>query len=131
MSGRRPTILVADDEAALRGLVRATLDDSYELLEAGDGRAALEIADRHRVDLVLLDWIMAGMAGIEVARGLRHNPKTASIPIIMLTARGSREDLAAGEEAGVFAYLVKPFSPLELIERVEEALANSRSGGQK
>jgi two-component system, OmpR family, phosphate regulon response regulator PhoB len=117
------TILLADDEANLRILVRTTLDDAdYCILEAADGATALELARQRHPDLLVLDWMMPGINGIEVVKTLRQDPATADIPIIMLTARGQETDKAQGHSIGACAYLVKPFSPLELLQKVQEAL---------
>ena len=117
------TILLADDEANLRILVRTTLDDSnYNILEAADGTSALDLARQQRPDFLVLDWMMPGINGIDVARTLRQDPSTADIPIIMLTARGQETDKAQGGSLKAYAYLVKPFSPLELLQKVQEAL---------
>lgn len=118
------TILLADDEPHLRTLVTATLDgDRYRVVEAVDGPTAVALARRERPDLVLLDWMMPDMTGIDVAHALRALPETATVPIIFLTAKGRDADRAAGLAAGACAYLVKPFSPLELLTRVDEVLA--------
>jgi two-component system alkaline phosphatase synthesis response regulator PhoP len=117
------TILLADDEANLRILVRTTLDDpEYCLLEAADGTTALELARKERPDLLVLDWMMPGINGLEVAKALRQDPATAHIPIIMLTAKGQEMDKERGHSLGTSAYIVKPFSPLELLQKVQEAL---------
>jgi two-component system, OmpR family, phosphate regulon response regulator PhoB len=117
------TILLADDEHNLRLLVRTTLDDlEYCILEAADGTTALELACKERPDLLLLDWMMPGINGIEVAKALRQDPATMHIPIIMLTAKSQETDKAQGHGVGVCTYLVKPFSPLELRRKVQEVL---------
>jgi len=117
------TLLLADDEANLRMLARITLDDpDYRILEAADGTTALSLARMEHPDLLVLDWMMPGLTGIEVARLLRQDPTTSDIPIIMLTAKGQIADKEQGEACGTYAYLVKPFSPLELLEKVESAL---------
>jgi DNA-binding response OmpR family regulator len=117
------TILLADDEANLRLLVRITLDDpGYCILEAADGTSALELAQKERPDLLVLDWTMPGINGIDVAKVLRQHPATAHIPIIMLTAKGQETDKVQGHGVGANAYLVKPFSPLELLRKVQEVL---------
>jgi len=114
-------ILLADDEANLRMLARITLDDpSYRILEAEDGLTALTLARDERPDLLVLDWMMPGLSGIEVARLLRQDPTTANIPVIMLTAKGQEADRALGRDIGVHAHLVKPFSPLELLQKIQE-----------
>jgi DNA-binding response OmpR family regulator len=117
------TILLADDEANLRILVCTTLDDpGYCILEAADGTSALELAQKERPDLLVLDWTMPGINGIDVAKFLRQHPATAHIPIIILTAKGQETDKAQGDSVGANAYLVKPFSPLELLRKVQEVL---------
>jgi DNA-binding response OmpR family regulator len=117
------TILLADDEAHLRTLVRTTLNNpEYCILEAADGTAALDLAREQHPDLLVLDWMMPGINGIEVAKALRQDPATAHIPIIMLSARGQETDRAQGRSVGTYTYLVKPFSPLELLRRVQEVL---------
>ncbi|MBM4258786.1 MAG: response regulator [Deltaproteobacteria bacterium] len=115
------TILLADDEANLRMLARITLDDPmYRILEAEDGLAALKLARNERPDLLVLDWMMPGLSGIEVARLLHQDPETAHIPVIMLTARGQEADRAQGRDIGVHAHLVKPFSPLDLLQKIQD-----------
>lgn len=115
------TILLADDEANLRMLARITLEDpAYRILEAEDGLAALSLARNERPDLLVLDWMMPGLSGIEVARLLRQDVNTADIPVIMLTAKGQEADRALGRDIGVHAHLVKPFSPLELLQKIQE-----------
>ncbi len=117
------TILLADDDADMRLLVYATLDDpAYRVIEAEDGLMALELARKERPDLLVLDWMMPGMSGIDVARTLRQEPPTAHLPIILLTANGQQQDQEQGRAVGVSAYLVKPFSPLELLDTVQEIL---------
>jgi signal transduction histidine kinase len=115
------TILLADDEANLRMLVRTTLEHpARRIVEASDGRSALDLARRERPDLVVLDHMMPGMTGLEVLRALRGEPATRPIPIVMLTASGQDKDKLEAERLGVDAYLVKPFSPLELLQAVEQ-----------
>src|SRR5215204_6625830 len=115
------TIVIADDEPNLRMLARITLDDpEYRILEAEDGSTALALARSEKPDLLVLDWMMPGLTGIEVAHTLRQDAQTSAIPIIMLTAKGQDTDKAQGRAAGVKAYLVKPFSPLELLQKIQE-----------
>ena len=117
------TILLADDETNLRILVRTTLDDTeYRIIEATDGTTALELARQQRPDLLILDWMMPGLDGIDVAQALRQDPVTAHIPIIMLSARGQETDKARGRSVGTSAYLVKPFSPTELRHTIKKML---------
>lgn len=115
------TILLADDEANLRLLVRTTLSDPrFRIVEASDGREALQLAKAESPDAIVLDWMMPGLSGIEVAAELRKDPLTRGIPIIMLTARGQEADREHAERLEVSTYLVKPFSPLELLQRVDD-----------
>src|SRR6185436_14719720 len=115
------TILLADDEEHLRTLVRTTLDQpGYRILESEDGATALEVAQRERPDVVVLDWMMPSMTGIEVMTELRRDAATAEIPVILLTAKGQRADVAQALASGATAYLAKPFSPLELLAKVEQ-----------
>ena len=117
------TILLADDEQNLRLLVRTTLEDpDWRILEAADGPSALEIARKEHPDLIVLDWMMPGMSGIDVAAELRRHPETRDVPIIMLTAKGRQADREQGLSLGISAYLVKPFSPLEVLDKVQEIL---------
>lgn len=117
------TILIADDEEDLRLLIQVTLENpSYHILTAVDGCVAVEVIHARIPDLLILDWMMPGLNGDEVVTLLRQNPDTARIPIVMLTAMDgieSREQMASLDLAG---YLVKPFSPLELIRKVREVL---------
>ncbi|MBM3738842.1 MAG: response regulator [Acidobacteria bacterium] len=116
-------ILLADGEENLRVLVHTTIEEpGYQILEASDGLEALAAAQAHQPDLVILDWMMPAMTGPEVAEKLRENEATSHIPIILLTAKGQQEDMAQGERLGVAAYLVKPFSPLQLLEAVNRLL---------
>lgn len=124
MVGPVKTILIADDEEDLRLLVQVTLEDpSYRILTAIDGCAALDAVCTHIPDLLILDWMMPGLNGYEVVGKLRLHSDTARIPIVMLTAKDgldTRKQMASLDLAG---YLVKPFSPLELIQKVREVLA--------
>lgn len=111
-------VLIVEDQADIRELVRVTLEfEPYELQEAADGPSALEIAHRFKPDLVLLDVMMpGGMDGYEVCKRLKASPELRRTKVIMLTAKGQKSDLAAGKAAGADEYLVKPFSPLDLMK---------------
>ena len=116
-------ILIAEDDAAVRSLIRMTLDSGQtEILEVDDGTAALELARKELPELIFLDWSMPGSTGIEVCRALRENPETAQIKVVLLTARSERSDREAGFEAGADDYITKPFSPLQLLDKVTEVL---------
>lgn len=121
-----PTVLVIDDEKDLVELVRYNLEkEHFRALTAFDGASAVEIAIKHRPDLVVLDLMMPGMSGLEVCRALRAEAKTKDVPIIMLTARAGEADRVVGLEMGADDYVTKPFSPRELVARVRAVLRRS------
>ena len=121
-------ILVVDDDPDLRDLIGYTLRrDGYFVIESEDGRAALLMAEVERPDLVLLDVNLPKLDGFEVCRRLRAAPTTSSIPIVMLTVRGTEEDQVRGLDLGADDYLAKPFSPRTLLARVRALLR--RAGG--
>jgi DNA-binding response OmpR family regulator len=125
------TILIADDEESLRTLIATTLEaPGLRILQAADGNHAVELARREHPDLILLDWKMPGKTGIEVAEVLRSQPATADIAILMLTAMGQERDRQRGLALGIRAYLVKPFSPLQLLECVQGVLAAGKGGNE-
>ena len=117
-------ILVVDDQDKVRQLVSVTLAiGPYEVLTASNGEEALELARAARPDMVLLDIQMPGrFDGLEVCRMLKSDARTRSACVVMLTARGQDWDKQAGREAGADDYFVKPFSPLALMNKVEEVL---------
>jgi two-component system, OmpR family, phosphate regulon response regulator PhoB len=119
-------ILVVEDEAAIRELIAYGLKRAgYQVAEAADcRRARIEIANK-RPDLVLLDWMLPDMSGIELARELKRGPETRDLPIIMVTARGAEGDKVAGLDGGADDYLTKPFSPRELAARIQAVLRRS------
>jgi two-component system phosphate regulon response regulator PhoB len=117
------TVLLAEDDPDIRHLVSARLRRSgFEVVETGDGDAALAATRRSRPDLVLLDLRMPRLDGLDVLRALRADPATARLPVLILTARTRPLDVEPGRDAGVTGYIVKPFSPGELVRRVEETL---------
>ena len=120
-------ILIVDDEPAIREMVAFALrKGEFEPVHAGDVREAQSaIADRV-TDLILLDWMLPGMSGLELARRWRKEDLTREIPIIMLTARGEENDRVSGLEAGVDDYVVKPFSARELLARIRAVMRRSR-----
>ena len=122
-----PTILVVEDEAALVALLRYNLErEGFAVLEAPDGDEALLQAREQKPDLILLDWMLPLVSGIEVCRQLRRHPETRTIPIVMLTARGEEGDKLRGLDSGADDYVTKPFSPSELIARIRAVLRRSR-----
>jgi two-component system phosphate regulon response regulator PhoB len=120
-------ILIVDDEPAIRDMVAYALrKGEYEPMHAGDAREAqAAIADRVP-DLILLDWMLPGTSGLELARRWRRDDLTRDVPIIMLTARGEENDRVGGLEAGVDDYVVKPFSARELLARIRAVMRRSR-----
>lgn len=118
------TILIVDDQPEVRELVSVTLEvGPYRLLTAENGDQAIEIARTHMPDLMLLDVQMpGGMDGLSVCRTVKNDLRTRRINVVMLTAKGQDRDRQMGEEAGADGYFVKPFSPLELIQKVEAIL---------
>lgn len=120
-------ILIVDDEPAIREMVAFALrKGEFEPVHAGDGREAqAAIADRVP-DLILLDWMLPGASGLELARRWRREDLTRDVPIIMLTARGEENDRVGGLEAGVDDYVVKPFSARELLARIRAVMRRSR-----
>lgn len=117
-------ILIVDDQPDIRKLVRMTLElGDFVVHEAGDGAEALQQAGALRPDLILLDVMMPGdLNGYQVCERIRQDPVLAKTLVVMLTARGQARDMEAGEAAGANGYLVKPFSPLDLIDQVETLL---------
>jgi two-component system phosphate regulon response regulator PhoB len=117
------TILLVEDDPDIRHLVSYKLiKGGFDVVEAADGFTALDLARRNPPDLVILDVRMPRKSGLEVCRELRAGPRTADVPIIMLTARAHPRDLEQAFAAGATDYVVKPFSPRALLEQVESAL---------
>jgi len=120
-------ILIVEDEPAIRDMVAFALRKAeMEPAHAADARAAQDLIAERVPDLILLDWMLPGMSGLELARRLRKEELTRSVPIIMLTARGEESDRVGGLDAGVDDYVVKPFSPRELIARINAVIRRSR-----
>ncbi len=116
-------ILVVEDEAPIRDMIKFVLEQSeYSVIEAEDYDVALERVKEPYPDIVLLDWMMPGGSGIQLAKKLKQHDHTKDIPIIMLTARGEEEDKVRGLDAGADDYVTKPFSPKELIARIKAVL---------
>jgi len=123
----RVKMLLVEDDAAIAELVTYHFKrEDYEVNHTPDGEEALMLAKEAAPDIVLLDWMVEGISGIEVCRRLRRMPETANVPIIMLTARGEEEDRVRGLETGADDYVTKPFSPRELVARVGAVLRRVR-----
>ena len=122
-----PLVLVVEEESALVTLLRYNLErEGFRVGEARDGEEALLMAREQKPDLVLLDWMLPLLSGLEVCRQMRRMPETKTVPIIMLTARGEEGDKLRGLDSGADDYVTKPFSPSELIARIRAALRRSR-----
>jgi two-component system phosphate regulon response regulator PhoB len=117
-------ILIVDDHKEIRRLVEITLrGEDYQILQAENGEKAIEIEKAEKPDLIIMDVMMPGkIDGIEATRILKNNPESKGCIIIMLTSKGQKEDIEKGFAAGADDYFVKPFSPLELIRKVEEII---------
>ncbi|MGC1470862.1 MAG: phosphate regulon transcriptional regulator PhoB [Sphingorhabdus sp.] len=122
-----PKILIVEDEPALAELLSWTFESAgFSVQQTADGEEALLVAREFVPDIIILDWMIEQLPGIEVCRRLRKGKETAAIPIIMLTARGEEEDRIRGLETGADDYVTKPFSPRELRARVEAVLRRTR-----
>jgi phosphate regulon transcriptional regulator PhoB len=123
----RHRIIVVEDEAEIRELIRYNLErEGFTVEEEGDGAAALSRIRRRVPDLVVLDLMLPGMSGLEVCRQLRADSATASLPVLIVTARGAEVDRVLGLEMGADDYLVKPFSPRELVARIRALLRRAK-----
>ncbi len=121
-------VLVADDDADIRDLVAFKLEQAgFEVISVEDGQAALDQAQLRLPTLAVLDVSMPGLSGIDVCRMLRANPATAGMLIIMLTARVQEQDVEGGFNAGADDYVTKPFSPRELVSRIQTLLSRTRA----
>jgi len=123
----KPTLLLVEDDRALADLLMWHFErEGYDIVRTADGDEALLLAEEHSPDVVILDWMIEGVSGIEVCRRLRRRGSTAHVPIIMLTARGEESDRIRGLETGADDYVTKPFSPRELLARVGAVLRRVR-----
>ncbi len=124
---QKPLVLVVEDEASLVTMLRYNLEkDGFRTAEAVDGEEALTVVSEQQPDLIVLDWMLPVVSGLEVCRQLRRKRETRDIPIIMLTARGEETDRVRGLDTGADDYLTKPFSVGELLARVRALLRRSR-----
>jgi len=130
-SGPGRIALIADDDADIRDLVAAKLTQAgFEVIAVGDGNHALEEIAQRRPDVAILDVMMPGCSGLDVLNALIDDPETASIPVLLLTARSQEFDVQSGLSLGAADYIIKPFSPRQLLQRVEAILACSISSSQ-
>lgn len=122
-----PKLLLVEDDTALAELLEFRFEnEGYDVRVTADGEEAMVLAQEDAPDLVILDWMIEGISGIEVCRRLRRNKETAHVPIIMLTAREGEDDRVRGLETGADDYVTKPFSPRELLARVSAVLRRVR-----
>jgi phosphate regulon transcriptional regulator PhoB len=123
----KATILVVEDEPDLREVIRYNLErEGYRVLETEDGEEGLDLLREKLPELVLLDIMLPGLDGIEICRSIKYDPHTRSIPVIMVTARGDESDIVLGLGVGADDYIIKPFSPRELVARVKAVLRRGK-----
>jgi CheY-like chemotaxis protein len=123
------TIVIVDDEESIRTLIRATLEGpDCRVLLAANGQEALHLARNEQPHAIVLDWMMPSMSGLELLNLLSADPLVNHIPVVMLTAMGQEKDRDAAIQAGAKAFLMKPFSPLQLVGIVREAVSNAQAG---
>ena len=127
MTNESDYILIVDDERAIRDMVcMALVQEDFQCSEASDAHKAETMIKQNPPQLILLDWMMPGVTGIDFARKLRRMPETTHIPIIMLTAKTEEDNIIRGLESGADDYLTKPFSPRELMARIKALLRRSQ-----
>lgn len=127
MSTEQPTVLVVEDEPAQREVLTYNLEaEGFRVIRAENGEEGLMLVDEDRPDLIVLDWMMPNVSGIEVCRRLKSRPDTRDIPVIMLSARSEEVDRVRGLETGADDYVIKPYSVVELMARVRTQLRRTR-----
>tara|TARA_Y100000588_G_scaffold106566_1_gene116598 strand:+ start:1200 stop:1892 length:693 start_codon:yes stop_codon:yes gene_type:complete len=118
-----PKILVVEDDQAIREMLRFVLQQKhFDILEAENAEQALRLIHDRSPSLILLDWMLPGMSGVDLARKLKEVQETSNLPIIMITAKGEEEDMVRGLDSGADDYVTKPFSPRELVARIRAVL---------
>ncbi len=123
----KPMVMIVEDETALVTMLRYNLEkEGFEVCEANDGEEALVQLAERKPDVVLLDWMLPLVSGIEVCRQIRRSPVSRTVPVIMLTARGEEADKVRGLNSGADDYMTKPFSPSELIARVRAVMRRTK-----
>lgn len=127
MAADQPTVLVVEDEAAQREVLTYNLEaEGFRVTRAENGEEALVLIDEESPDIIVLDWMLPNVSGIEVCRQIKTRPETRSVPIIMLSARSEEVDRVRGLETGADDYVVKPYSVIELMARVRAQLRRAR-----
>ncbi len=126
----KASVLVVEDEEAIITLLRYNLEkEGYRVRTTDNGNEAFMLIREDKPDLIILDWMLPGMSGVEICSKIRSDDQTRAIPIIMLTAKGEELDRVAGLDTGADDYMVKPFSPAELAARIKALLRRSSGGG--
>lgn len=121
------TVLIVEDEVAIVTMLRYNLErEGFKVLSTGDGEEAVTMVKEHHPDVIVLDWMLPSMTGVEVCKQLRWDQSTKNIPIIMLSARGEEGDRIRGLDSGADDYMVKPFSPSELVSRIRAVFRRIR-----
>lgn len=127
MVDMNPKVLIVEDDEAIAAMLRYNLkSEGFSVEHADDGEEALQLVNEQKPDIILLDWMLPSISGIEVCRRLRQNEKTRNIPIIMVTARSEESDKLMGLDYGADDYITKPFSPAELVARMRAVLRRIR-----
>ncbi|HBM60760.1 phosphate regulon transcriptional regulator PhoB [Salipiger marinus] len=127
MPADQPTVLVVEDEAAQREVLRYNLEaEGFRVASAGNGEEAMVLLDEENPDVIVLDWMLPNLSGIEVCRQIKTRPETRGVPVIMLSARSEEVDRVRGLETGADDYVVKPYSLRELMARVKAQLRRAR-----
>lgn len=127
MATEQPSVLLVEDEPAQREVLAYNLEaDGFAVTRAGNGEEALMLVDEATPDVILLDWMLPNVSGIEVCRRLKTRPETRNVPIIMISARSEEVDRVRGLETGADDYVVKPYSVIELMARVRAQLRRTR-----
>jgi DNA-binding response OmpR family regulator len=122
MSDSKKVILVVDDEDDILSALNETLHEHYTVFSAANGKEAIEMTDKISPDLIILDILMPVMDGFEACRRIKKNRATVGIPILMLTAKGQMEDTLKGFGCGADSYMIKPFSPEKLLQKIPEMI---------
>jgi two-component system phosphate regulon response regulator PhoB len=127
MPADQPTVLVVEDEAAQREVLSYNLEaEGFRVARAENGEEALVLVDEENPDIIVLDWMLPNVSGIEVCRQIKSRPETRNVPVIMLSARSEEVDKVRGLETGADDYVVKPYSVIELMARVRAQLRRAR-----
>jgi CheY-like chemotaxis protein len=116
-------VLIVDDEPNVRRLSRTILSKRFDVVEAENGRQALEIANDQKPDVILMDMMMPNMDGLTACYAIRNDPATKSIPVIMVTAIGFELNIKLSQQMGASAYITKPFAPKDLFDKIEQVSA--------